>query len=99
MLFFVYSDAFIPNAGFWCGNNPTGQYHVPSGLKFTQKILPNSPYANISGAIVQTWRPNHWASWMFEIGDYDAGNMQFQFSRGGFQGARFAMYCILAFVY
>ena len=81
----MHSENFVPNAGFWCN----GEYTVPSGLTFTKKILPNSPYANISGAIIQTWRPNHWASWMFEIGEYDADKMEFKFSRGGFQGARF----------
>ena len=29
-----------------------------------------------------------WASWMFEIGNYDANKRSFQFKSGGFQGAR-----------
>eukprot|EP01083_Nonionella_stella_P019641 54547_1 len=77
-------ENFVPNAGFWCN----GEYKVPSGLVFTKEILPNAPYANASGAIIQTWRPDHWSSWMFEIGQYNATNMTFIFSRGGFQGAR-----------
>ena len=48
---------FVPNGGFWCN----GQYKVPSGLTYTPTILPNAPYANTTGGIIQTWRPNHWA--------------------------------------
>ena len=46
-------DNFSPNAGFWCN----GEYKVPSGMKVSPSILPNAPYANTTGAIVQTWRP------------------------------------------
>ena len=53
-----------------------------------KSVLPNQPYKNATGAIVQTWRPGHWASWMFEVGNYDVGKSQFTFSKGGFQGAR-----------
>ena len=83
---------FDPPAGYWCGNNTYGggafTYKVPSGMIADQKILPNSPYKNAKGAIVQTWRPGHWASWMFEVGSYDSSTGTFQFSSGGFQGAR-----------
>ena len=48
---------FVPNGGFWCN----GEYKVPSGLTYTSEILPNAPYANTTGGIIQTWRPNHWA--------------------------------------
>ena len=50
--------------------------------------LPNQPYKNATGAIVQTWRPAHWASWMFEVGKYDEKTNTFEFSKGRFQGAR-----------
>ena len=40
------------------------------------------------GAIVQAWRPAHWASWMFEVDGYDAEKQLLAWTRGGFQGAR-----------
>ena len=58
-------DNFVPNGGFWCNGAYKGEdYKVPSGLEFTRDILPNSPYADVTGAVIQTWRPSHWASWM-----------------------------------
>ena len=51
-------------------------------------LLPNAPYNNTKGGIISTWRPAHWASWFFEIGEYDSNNMSMRFSKGGFQGAR-----------
>ena len=83
---------FKPIAGYWCGNNTSGggahTYKIPSGMIADQKILPNSPYKSTKGAIVHTWRPGHWASWMFEVGSYDSSSGTFTFSSGGFQGAR-----------
>ena len=39
---------------------------------------------------MQTWRPSHWSSWMFEsdAAHYDAATGTFLFTLGGFQGAR-----------
>ena len=83
---------FSPPAGYWCGSATSGggafTYKVPSGMIVDKSVLPNSPYKNATGAVVQTWRPGHWASWMFEVGDYDASSGKFMFSKGGFQGAR-----------
>ena len=83
---------FDPPAGYWCGSGTSGggafTYKIPSGMVADKSILPNSPYKNPKGAVVQTWRPGHWASWMFEVGSYDAGTGTFNFSKGGFQGAR-----------
>ena len=55
---------------------------------YDKKTLPNSPYKDAVGGVIQAWRPAHWsiASWMFEIGK-DTGS-SFKFSKGGFQGAR-----------
>lgn len=56
-----------------------------------RSTLPNSPYKNPVGAVIQTWRPAHWASWMFEVGsatDNGNGSYTYTFSRGGYQGAR-----------
>ena len=83
---------FVPDAGYWCGSKTQGggafTYHVPSGMVADKSVLPNQPYTNATGAVVQCWRPGHWASWMFEVGDYDSGTGTFTFSKGGFQGAR-----------
>ena len=83
---------FDPPAGYWCATNIGGGgahvYKIPSGMVATKKTLPNSPYKNPKGVIVQAWRPGHWASWMFEVGSYDAKSGTFTFSKGGFQGAR-----------
>ena len=83
---------FDPPAGYWCGSGTQGggafTYKVPSGMVADKSVLPNSPYKNPMGGVLQVWRPGHWASWMFEIGGYDAGKSTFTFSKGGFQGAR-----------
>ena len=83
---------FDPPAGYWCGSHTEGggaaTYKIPSGMVADQKVLPNSPYKNAKGAVVHTWRPAHWASWMFEVGSYDGTTGTFTFSKGGFQGAR-----------
>ena len=80
---------FDPPAGYWCSSNVEGgganTYTIPSGMVAN---LTNMPYKNATGAIIQAWRPGHWASWMFEVGDYDRETGNFTFSKGGFQGAR-----------
>lgn len=83
---------FDPPAGYWCGNRTQGggafTYRIPSGMVADKSVLVNQPYKNAAGAIIQAWRPGHWASWMFEVESYDAKNSTFMFSKGGFQGAR-----------
>jgi len=88
-------DRFQPNAGYWCSNNVQGGgsviYYVPIAAQFSTKTLPNSPYANATGAVVQTWRPGHWASWMYVVGPgttFDGTTTNMTFSSGGFQGSR-----------
>ena len=39
-----------------------------------------------AGAVVFAWHVAHWATWMFEIANYS--DSEFNFSKGGFQGAR-----------
>jgi hypothetical protein len=83
---------FSPPAGYWCGTHTRGgggvQYHgAPGGMVFDQQLLPHSPYKNTTGAVVQMWRPSHWSSWMFEVGK-GGNDTSFNFSKGGFQGAR-----------
>ena len=86
---------FSPPAGYWCGNSTMGggafTYRVPTAMTVDRSVLPHLPYAKPAGAVVQTWRPGHWASWMLETASVqeDAqGNFTFAFARGGFQGGR-----------
>ncbi len=83
---------FDPPAGYWCGSKTQGggafTYRVPVGMVADKSVLPNQPYKDPTGAVIQAWRPGHWASWMFEVGSYDSKTSSFTFSKGGFQGAR-----------
>jgi len=84
-------SGFTPPAGYWCGKHTQGgggaiYKGTPGGIKYDKGLLPNSPYKNATGAVVQMWRPAHWASWMFEVGPFDSGELTF--TKGGFQGAR-----------
>jgi hypothetical protein len=66
-------------------------WRVPYAMTATAAVLPHLPYASPAGAIVQTWRPGHWASWMLEVANitYNAsGAATFNFAKGGFQGGR-----------
>ena len=86
-------NGFTPNAGYWCGNHTEGggafTYLIPSGINFTG-VLPNSPYKTLDRAVIQTWRPSHWSSWMFLLDgkSYDSSKSTVNFLKGGFQGAR-----------
>ena len=66
---------YEPPVSYWCSDRVEGGgafvFRVPSGLTANQSALPNSPYADAKGAVVNAWRPGHWANWMFEVGDYD----------------------------
>ena len=87
-------DRFQPNAGYWCSNAVSGGgsviYFVPTAMQATAATLPNLPYKNATGAVVQTWRPGHWASWMYTVADmsWDGTTANFTFSAGAFQGSR-----------
>ena len=88
-------DRFQPAAGYFCSTAVQGGgsvvYYAPIAMQAGPAILPNLPYKNATGAVVQTWRPGHWASWMFEVAsvDYNVnGTANFSFSKGGFQGSR-----------
>ena len=82
-------EHFTPPAGYECGdkNGRLRPYENPSGMIANRSILPNSPYKNVSTAVVNVWRPAHWDNWMFEVGPYDPATGNFTFSKGGFQGA------------
>lgn len=101
-----HCSIFSPPAGYWCGNSTMGggafTFRVPYSMTVNTATLPHLPYANATGAVVQAWRPGHWASWMFETqgvecipstntGSGSGGggmNCTFTFSKGGFQGGR-----------
>ena len=38
----------------------------PAGM--TTHLLPNAPYANPVGAEIHAWRPHHWYTWMWRVG-------------------------------
>ena len=87
-------DRFQPSAGYWCSEHVQGGgsviYFAPIAMQAGPDVLPHLPYADPKGAIVQTWRPGHWASWMFEVTDtqqLEAGVLNFSLY-GGFQGSR-----------
>lgn len=84
-------DVYDPPLSYWCSENPSGggafAFRVPSGLTYPQSV-PLKKWSNPSGAIVNVWRPAHWANWMFEVDSYDASTRTIGWSKGGFQGAR-----------
>ena len=70
-------------------------YTIGTGLIFnnTDLSLINTPYENYpSDGIINVWRPDHWATWMFNISKYqyfDGNNTgEIVYDYGGFQGAR-----------
>eukprot|EP01084_Bolivina_argentea_P066965 122064_1 len=83
----------VPPAGYWCGSETQGggafTYVIPSGIDYTG-VLPNAPYKDVTGGVIQAWRPAHWSSWMFLLDPktYDPAKSTIQFIKGGFQGAR-----------
>jgi hypothetical protein len=88
--------AFSPPTGYWCGLGTAGgggiEYTgVTTGLVMigddgVSHVLPRFPYPNSTGAVIHMFRPQAWASWMFEVGS--ANDTTLFFSKGGFQGAR-----------
>jgi hypothetical protein len=89
-------ERFDPDSGYWCSTHVQGGgsviYFAPIAMQATQAVLPHTPYAHPETAIIQTWRPGHWASWMYEVGaatfDPATGATNFSLARGGFQGSR-----------
>ena len=89
---------FTPPAGYWCGSSCAGGAPKPPGciISFAkgilvdkdQDVLPNYPYQNPGRAVVQAWRPGHWASWMFQVDGEKSNDTHIMFGKGGFQGAR-----------
>ena len=51
-------------------------------MEFDQSILPHSPYSDMTGAIIQAFRPAYWASWMFLVDEDTSTNTTFMFKKG-----------------
>lgn len=85
-------SVYDPPVGYWCSEHPSGggafAFRTPSGVTPNAGALPNSPYKDVSEAILNVWRPARWANWMFKVGSYDEKANNFTFGYGGFQGAR-----------
>ena len=87
-------SVYDPPVGYWCSEHPSGggafAFRTPSGVTPKAGALPNSPYKDVSQAILNVWRPARWANWMFEVDAtmYSAAANNFTFGYGGFQGAR-----------
>ncbi|GAB5362564.1 hypothetical protein AAMO2058_000808200 [Amorphochlora amoebiformis] len=89
-------NIFDPPSGYWCGNRCAGGapsppnciYRTMGGFEYSRDTLPNTPYKDPSGGVVQVWHPGHWASWMFEIDSEMSNDTHIMFSKGGFQGGR-----------
>ena len=92
---------YSPPYSYWCANTTQGggahksgqggEYEVPSGLTATNTMLPHTPYADPRGALITAWRPGHWSTWGFTVGNTSAstaGGTHFAFEKGGFQGGR-----------
>ena len=92
---------YDPPASYWCAASPQGglaaPFQTPAGLSANASALPNLPrYGAHEAPVFNVWRPARWANWMFEarvegleISDSnEAASATFNFTRGGFQGAR-----------
>ena len=91
---------FTPPYAFWCSNltgresNGTGFFSRPAGVSLNASMLPNLPYANVSGAVLQTWMSGRWFSVAFELDqalaqwDAASGVLNLSLASGGNQGSR-----------
>ena len=83
-----------PPTGYWCSNTSeqTGMWRTPIGVDVDSESLPNQPYADPIGGVIQAWHPKRWASRMYNISSYSfsaaKGSGSFSFDRGGWQDAR-----------
>ena len=87
-------SVYDPPISYWCAEKSQGggaaEFVLPSGLQYNN-ALPHGPYKNVSGAVLWSWRPGHWANWAFELDPQSAeqvASSTFTFARGGFQGGR-----------
>ena len=86
-----------PPAGYWCA--PRAPRHIAqpthaAGIVLSGHQLPNYPYKNPAGAVINTWGRDHWYTNIFELGapapqNSTAGQPNstgYYFTRGGTQG-------------
>lgn len=70
-------SVYDPPVGYWCSEHPSGggarAYRTPDGVTPKAGALPNSPYKDVSQAIVNVWRAGRWANWMFEVRAFFVG--------------------------
>ena len=62
-----HCDIYDPPVSYWCSEHPSGggafAFRAPSGLQYPASV-PLKKWSNPQGAIVNVWRPAHWANWM-----------------------------------
>eukprot|EP01084_Bolivina_argentea_P066972 122073_1 len=78
-----------PDFGYWCAHDAPRQieqHESPSAVYLSTDFFEITPNLDLSDAVVQAWRPNHWYTWMWNTGSYNSKTMELQFSKGGFQG-------------
>jgi predicted GH43/DUF377 family glycosyl hydrolase len=81
----------LPPIGYSCslngGPRHAGQHMHPSGLHGSSMstLLPNSPYKNVSAAVIHAWRPAHWFTVQYSVAEDGMGGLNF--TQGGNQGA------------
>jgi len=85
-------SVYDPPVSYWCSQHPSGggafPFRTPSGVRVKPGVLKNAPYTDVSGMVINIWRPARWENWMFEVGSYDPNTTNFTFGLGGNQGAR-----------
>lgn len=76
-------SVFDPPSSYWCNESPSGggafQFMIPSGVTLPDGMGPYKKPPKF-----HVYRPARWANWMFEA----VGDNPYNFTKGGFQGAR-----------
>eukprot|EP01065_Artemidia_motanka_P009904 TRINITY_DN1513_c0_g1_i3.p1 TRINITY_DN1513_c0_g1~~TRINITY_DN1513_c0_g1_i3.p1 ORF type:complete len:935 (+),score=335.66 TRINITY_DN1513_c0_g1_i3:85-2889(+) len=71
-------DRYDPPRSPWCSGDfyllrQFPEMHTRSPASVTPgSLLPNGPYRRPKGSTVHAWRPGHWYTWMFEVGQQTA---------------------------
>merc|ERR1712070_412814 len=83
---------YDPPVSYWCSDGVRGggafAFRTPSGVTPKAGALPNAPYKDTSEMLINVWRPQRWANWMFEVEKFDPSTNTYTFGKGGNQGAR-----------
>ena len=97
-------SVFSPPASLWCSTGRTQSggsslFEIPTGLVASRSVLPHTPYADPTTAVVHAFRPSRWESYMFSVNGTAPGNASvMQFGGGGFQGGRGSAACEAFFI-